>query len=329
MSLHMSYAYQEWPYRKVFRISRSAREFSSLFVVHLSDGEHIGRGECGVLPHYGETRESVAAEFEAMRAQLPYCPTPQLLNEKMAAGSARNALDCALWDLTCKRTGRSIWELTHVPRPAHLEIDCTIGIDDRAAMCADAARLVGEGFRVLKIKANAEAVMETVRAIAAAAPSARLIIDANEAWTLPQLKSVAPELAELNVALIEQPLHRDIDEQLADYHSPVPLYADESCATSADLERLAARYDGVNIKLDKTGGLTEALALARAAAARAMGVMIGCNGATSLGLAPAYVIGALCEHRDLDSAALLFEDRVGGLRFANGDLFEVAAGFWG
>lgn len=329
MSLQMSYAYQEWPYRKVFRISRGAQAVSALFVVHLFDGEHIGRGECGVLPHYGETREGIAAQLEAMRPLLAQPTTPQQLNAAMPAGSARNALDCALWDLACKRSGRSIWALTGVPRPEGLEIDCTIGIAGREAMCDDAARLAGQGFRVLKIKAHADDVLDTVGAIAAAAPGARLIVDANEAWTLAQLQALAPALAGLRVALIEQPLHRDIDHQLAGYDSPVPLYADESCATSADLARLATRYDGVNIKLDKTGGLTEALALARGADERGMGLMIGCNGATSLGLAPAFVVGALCQHRDLDSAALLFEDRVGGLRFDRGDLFEVAAGFWG
>jgi L-alanine-DL-glutamate epimerase-like enolase superfamily enzyme len=329
MSLHLTHAYQEWPYRKLFRISRGAREVSALFVVHLSDGRHIGRGECGILTHYGESRESLVEAFEAIRPRLDELSTPELLTAAMPAGSARNALDCALWDLACKRSGRSIWELTGIDRPPHLEVDCTIGIDDSESMRADAVRLVEQGFRVLKIKANAEGVVDTVRAIGSVAPGVRLIVDANEAWTLAQLKEVAAPLKELNVVLIEQPLHRDIDRELEGYKSPVPLYADESCATSADLPRLAKLYDGVNIKLDKSGGLTEALALARGARERGMGVMVGCNGATSLGLAPAYVIGALSEPRDLDSAALLFEDRPGGLRYGGGDLFEVAPGFWG
>ena len=327
--LQLVVARQEWPYRKAFRIARGARTCSELFLAHISDGTHTGRGECGVLGHYGETVESVAAQIESMRDRLDTLHTPAALTAAMPAGSARNLLDCALWDLACRQQGRSVWSLAGVEPAEHLESDCTIGIDEPAGMLADARRLAAEGFRVLKVKAHDESVIDTVRTIASAAPGMRFIVDANEAWSLAQLKDVAPALADLGVSLIEQPLHRRDDHQLEGYDSPVALYADESCATSADLERLSARYDGINIKLDKAGGLTEALAMARSAKALGLGVMVGCNGATSLGLAPAYVLGALCAHRDLDSAALLHDDRPGGLRYAGSDVRVWTPGFWG
>lgn len=328
-TLALSHFHQEWPMRKLFRISREVQDRSPVHVVHISDGQHIGRGECGELHHYGETRQSIEAAFDAMRARLSECHTPELLNAAFPAGSARNAVDCALWDLACKRSGKSIWQLTCIGQQPRLEIDFTIGIDEVSEMCRTASALLATGYRELKIKVNADAAVQTVREIAAAAPGVRLLVDANEAWTLAQLKVVAEPLRKLNVVVIEQPLHRRDDHQLEDFDSPIPLYADESFATSADLERLSKRYDGVNIKLDKCGGLTEALKIVRGARELGLGLMIGCAGATSLGLAPAYVVGTLCDFRDLDSAGLHFDDRSAPMVYDRGDIECFTPRLWG
>jgi L-alanine-DL-glutamate epimerase-like enolase superfamily enzyme len=315
--------------RKVFRIARESQEFSPVHVVHLTDGEHIGRGECGELRHYGESRASIDAALQDMAEQIDDIASPERLNAAVAAGSARNALDCALWDLSCKRTGRSIWEQTRVESRPTLEIDFTIGIDDPDEMCRTAHELAASGYRELKIKVDASHVLRTVSAIAKAAPGVRLIVDANEAWTIDELRELALPLRALGTALIEQPLHRRDDHQLEGFDSPVPLYADESCATSADLDRLQKRYAGINIKLDKCGGLTEALKMVRGARARGMGLMIGCSGATSLGLAPAYVVGTLCDYRDLDSAGLHFDDRSAGMHYRQGEIACFTSRLWG
>ena len=315
--------------RKVFRISREAQDSSPVHLVHISDGVHVGRGECGELHHYGESRQSISMALDAMGLQLNDHATPELLNAAFPAGSARNAVDCALWDLACKREGRSIWELTGVAHQGELDIDFTIGIDDVPSMCRSAVELAASGYRELKIKVHAESVLQTLDAIAQAAPGVRLLVDANEAWSLEQLKALVGPLSDLGVAMIEQPLHRRDDHQLEGFDSPIPLYADESCATSADLERLGRRYDGINIKLDKCGGLTEALKMVRGARAGGMNVMIGCAGATSLGLAPAYVIGTLCNFRDLDSAGLHFDDRSSGMVYARGQIGCFTPTLWG
>ena len=328
-NLTLNYFHQEWPMRKVFRISRETQDRSPAHVVHISDGQHIGRGECGELRHYGESRQSIEATFDAIRDRLNECSTPELLNAAFPAGSARNAVDCALWDLACKRSGRSIWQLTGVMPQPRVEIDFTIGIADVDDMCSTASELVTSGYRELKIKVDAASAIQTVSAIAHAAPGVRLLVDANEAWSLSQLKDLVEPLRKLGVVMIEQPLHRKDDHQLEGFESPIPLYADESFATSADLDRLSARYDGVNIKLDKCGGLSEALKIVRGARERKLGVMIGCAGATSLGLAPAYVVGTLCDFRDLDSAGLHFDDRTAGMVYDQGHIECFTPRLWG
>ncbi len=329
MTLNMIFAYQEWPYRQVFRFARETRESSPLVVVHLSDGEFIGRGECGLQSLHDETPESVAAQLHAMQDRIDIIGSREGLNKEIAACSARNAVDCAFWDLECKRSGKSIWSLAGVERPERIEVDITIGINALEKMRADAQAAAARGYRLIKIKADAESVLEKVTAISRAVAGIRLIVDANEAWSLAQLRDLAPELKALNVVVIEQPLKHGMDEGLANYECPVPLCADESCATREDLDLLDARYDAVNIKLDKTGGLTEALALARAARARGMGLMMGSNGASSLGNAPGYVVGSLCDWRDLDSHELLCEDRAGGMVTREGNLYAFDAKFWG
>ncbi|HEY1709566.1 MAG TPA: dipeptide epimerase [Rhizomicrobium sp.] len=329
MPLQMIFAYQEWPYRQTFKFARETREAAPNFVVHVSDGEHIGRGECGLQSLKNETAQGVAAQLRDIADNIAVMETRAELNRRIPAQSSRNAVDCALWDLECKRSGKSIWELTGVAKTDKIEVDITIGINSLEKMRADAVAAVMRGYSLLKLKADAHSIVEKAAAIAQAVPGARFIVDANEAWSLDQLKTLAPQLKALNVVLIEQPLHHDADAPLAGYDSPVPLCADESCATAAQIGMLAERYDSVNIKLDKTGGLTEALALARAAREHGLGLMMGSNGGTSLGNAPAYVIGTLCDYRDIDSHELLFEDRRGGMPTRNGELYAFDSRFWG
>lgn len=250
----MIFAYQEWPYRQVFKFARETREAAPLFLVHLSDGEFIGRGECGLQSLHHETPESVAAQLQQIGERIEAIGSRERLNAETAACSARNAVDCAFWDLECKRAGKTVWEIAGIARPENIEVDITIGINSLEKMRADAKAAFQRGYRLLKIKADAHSVIAKVAAISQVAPGIRLIVDANEAWSMDQLRLLAPELKSLNVVVIEQPLKHGQDEALADYQSPVPLCADESCATRAELDLLEARYDAVNIKLDKSGG---------------------------------------------------------------------------
>lgn len=326
--MQLSYAYQEWPYAQVFRIAREARSCSPLFLVHIHDGEYLGRGECGILTQYGHSRQDLIDGFDAAAKMLQQRPTREELQQVIANSSVRNAIDCALWDLECKRDGKSVWEMTGLERPDALEVDITIGINATEKMCADARDAVKNGYRILKLKANAQQVVEKVSAITAVAPGLTFIVDANEAWSMGQLEQLAPQLHELGVALIEQPLPHGDDAAMEHYAGPVPICADESCESLAQLDVLQARYQAINIKLDKVGGLTPALELARAAKQRGMGLMLGCHGPTSLGIAPAYVVGTLADYRDLDGPALLHQDRVHGMRYRDGYLHCFTPALW-
>lgn len=329
MTLSMTIAYQEWPYRQTFEIARDIRRSALLFLCHVSDGDQVGRGECGLQSLKNETPEIVRAQLESISSQLSNIGSRKELNLHVPAGTARNAVDCALWDLECKRTGMNVWGLSGVARPDKLEVDITVGINVADKMRSAAEEAVRSGYRTIKLKANAEDVLPKITTIAKSLTGVQFIVDANESWSINQLKDLAPQLKQLGVVLIEQPLHHDRDFELEGYDSPIKICADESCATREGIEALAKRYHAVNIKLDKSGGLTEALELARAARALGMGLMMGCNGATSLGNAPAYVVGSLCDWRDIDSHELLFEDREGGMVTENGELHAFDSTFWG
>ncbi|MCB1855320.1 MAG: dipeptide epimerase [Pseudomonadales bacterium] len=326
--MNLSYAYQEWPYAQVFRIAREARSHSALFLVHIHDGEHLGRGECGILTQYGHSKQDLVDGFETAAKMLAQRPAREELQEAIANSSVRNAIDCALWDLECKRDGKSPWQMAGLERRAELQVDITIGINATEKMCRDARAAVDKGYRILKIKANAEQVVDKVSAITAVAPGLTFIVDANEAWSIRQLEQLAPQLHDLGVALIEQPLPHHDDAAMARYRGPIPICADESCESLQQLDTLQARYQAINIKLDKVGGLTPALQLARAAKERGMGLMLGCHGPTSLGIAPAYVVGTLADFRDLDGPALLHQDRLHGMRYRNGYLHCFTPGLW-
>jgi len=327
--MELLYAYQEWPYAEAFRISRSTEVNSDLFVAYIRDQNFVGRGECGLLPQYGQTREDVEAAFEEARALICQGATRDQISLRVMNSSARNALDCALWDLECKRAGSNIWDQTGVSPMDSIEVDLTIGINPTPKMQADAVAAVAKGYRILKLKADKDDVLDRVSAIADACPGVRLIVDANEAWDIETLNALSASLARLGVSLIEQPLHHSADGALRDYVGDIPLCADESCSSISDLPRLSTLYQAINIKLDKVGGLTAGLELNKAAKSLNLRVMLGCSGPTSLGAAPAYVLGTLCDFVDLDGPALLLDDRAHPMQYKDGRLLCFPPSLWG
>ena len=307
---------ESWPLAGVFRISRGARSVAETVLVEIRDRDVAGRGECVPYSRYGETVESVVESIEELRGDIEAGLTRKALAGAMGPGAARNAIDCALWDLEAKRTGRRAWETAAgfaAPAPEPVVTAYTLGIDEPGAMREAAARHAARPL--LKVKLGGDRITERVAAVRAGAPGARLIVDANEAWTAESLRARLPELAGLGVELVEQPLPAGADAALADIERSVPVAADESCHTSADLPGLAGRYDVVNIKLDKTGGLTEALALRDAATAAGFGIMVGCMLATSLAMAPALLVAQGARFVDLDGPLLLARDREPGLDY--------------
>lgn len=320
---------EDFPIRGVFRIARGARTTAEVVVAHVTDGPHTGRGECVPYRRYGETVEGVAAALEGMAGAVAAGLDRAGLQSLMPPGAARNALDCALWDLEAKRTGVPAWRLAGLagePRP--LPTCFTLSVDTPEAMAA-AARAAAPRHPLLKTKLTGDGDVERVRAVRAAAPAARLVVDANEAWSLDHLRRYAPEMAALGVELIEQPLPAGEDEALRGLSCPVPLGADESVHGRAGLERLVGLYQVVNIKLDKTGGLTEALALKAAAEALGFGIMVGCMVGTSLAMAPAVLVGQNARFADLDGPLLLAQDRVPGLRYDGALVHPPEAEVWG
>ena len=296
-------------------------------VVEIDDGKHVGRGECLPYPRYGESVAGVVQVLEAHADQLTRGIRREVLLEALPAGAARNALDCALWDLEAKQSGLPAWRLAGVPEPRPLTTAYTISLGEPEEM-AEAAR--AEAHRpLLKLKLTGQGDLERVRAVHDAAPDSVLIADANEAWTVETFSKLAPLFADLGVAMIEQPLPADHDAALAELEHPVAVCADESCHTSDDVQRLVGRYDLINIKLDKTGGLTEALRLRAAALGAGLGIMVGCMVGTSLGVAPATLLGATASYVDLDAPLLLAKDREHGITFDGSVLYPPVRELWG
>jgi len=322
MTRALSVRAEQWPLDRPFTIARGTKT-----VAEVADADAVGRGEAVPYARYGETVADVVAAVEAMAPAVAAGLDRLALAEAMPAGAARNALDCALWDLEAKQSGQPAWALAGVARPQPVPTAETIALDDPDRMAA-AARDLAER-PLLKIKVGGEAVVERVAAVRAAAPDARLIVDANEGWDRPLLDSVVDGLAGLGVALIEQPLPAAEDAALAGFASPVPLCADESCHTAADLPRLASIYDVVNVKLDKTGGLTGALELAAAAQAAGFSIMVGCMVATSLAMAPALLLAGGAAFVDLDGPLWLARDRDHALRFDGGLIHPADPQLWG
>lgn len=319
---------ETWPLAGAFTISRGSRTETEVVVATLLDGDHAGRGECMANPRYGESQEAVLRTLEALAGDIAAGRLDRKrLQTALPAGAARNALDCAFWDLEAKRAGRRAWEIAGMPEPAPVETAYTIGLDAPAAMGAKART---NAYRpLLKVKLAGAEDLERVKAVRENAPNARLIVDANEGWRPEQVEPLSRALRELHVQLIEQPLPAGEDDALRGVARPVPLCADESCHTSADLDRLAGLYDAVNIKLDKAGGLTEALRLREAAGRRGLAVMVGCMVSTSLAMAPAVLVAQGAAFADLDGPLLLARDRVPSLRYKGSIVHPPETRLWG
>lgn len=310
-----------------FRISRGVKTAADLITVTLREGGVHGRGEGAPYPRYGETVESAIEAIEAVRPSLEAGAGRATLATLLPPGAARNAVDCALWDLESRLAGRDVAAMIGAPAPTRLASALTIVIDTPEAMAAAAAEVADAPL--LKVKVDAEEVEGRLRALRAAAPDAKLIVDPNESWDESLLRGLEDLLVELRVDLLEQPVPASDDGWLEGFTPRVPVCADEALHVSADLERIARRYQVVNVKLDKTGGLTEALDLARAARARGLGLMTGCMVSSSLSIAPALHIARMSDFVDLDGPIWLKDDRPGGVRDDHGYLLPPAPGFWG
>ena len=318
---------ERWPIAGSFTISRGAKTEAVTVVAEVSRGDRTGRGECVPYPRYGETPEETLAALKSMQEPVARGLDRQALQAAMPAGAARNALDCALLDLEAKIAGQRVWNLPGRPAPRACTTAYTISLGTPAAMAAATAKAAQRPL--LKIKLGGHGDGARIAAVRTAAPESELIVDANEAWTSDNLAQRLAECAEAGVTLVEQPLPAGQDEALARIRRPLAVCADESVHDRSSLAGLRERYDAVNIKLDKTGGLTEALAMADAAQALGFEIMIGCMVATSLAMAPAMLLAEQARFVDLDGPLLLARDREGGLRYDGSLVYPPDAALWG
>jgi L-Ala-D/L-Glu epimerase len=318
---------ERWPIAGSFTISRGAKTEAVTVVAEVSRGGHTGRGECVPYPRYGETPEATLAALQSTQEALRHGLDRGALQTAMPAGAARNALDCALLDLEAKTAGRRVWNLLGRPAPRACVTAYTISLGSPEAMAAATARAAHRPL--LKIKLGGDGDGARIAAVRKAAPESELIVDANEAWTAHNLDRNLAECAEVGVTLVEQPLPAGQDEALARIKRAAAVCADESVHDRKSLDGLRDRYDAVNIKLDKTGGLTEALAMADAAQALGFEIMVGCMVATSLAMAPAMLLAAQARFVDLDGPLLLARDRDGGLRYDGSLVYPPEAALWG
>jgi len=308
---------------QVFTISRGSRTEAKVLTVRVSDGGVTGWGECVPYARYDETLDSVTAQIAA----LPDVLSRAALYDLLPAGAARNAVDCALWDLEAKRAGQRVWDLAGLPEPGPEITAYTLSLDTPDAMREQAAKNAHRPL--LKIKLGTPDDMPRLEAVRAGAPKAKIILDANEGWSAEVYADLAPHLVRLGVALVEQPLPAAQDDALIGMARPVPVCADESCHDRTSLPHLKGKYDVVNIKLDKTGGLTEALALKQAAMAEGYDIMVGCMIGSSLAMAPATLVAQRAMVTDLDGPLLLAEDREQPLTFDEAGVHPPAAALWG
>lgn len=317
---------ERFPVRGSFVIARGTKSFVDVVVVAVTEGSVTGRGEGTAIYYRGESANSVLAQIEAAAPLIADGATRAGLLDAMPPGAARNACDAALWDLAAKLSAESVWRTIGLPQPRPLLTALTISLGEPGAM-ATAAQAVRHR-ELLKVKLSGEGDLDRVAAVRRGAPDARLIVDANEAWGSVDIGRMAAAMADLRVELIEQPVPAGSDHLLDGVRSAIPLCADESVHDRASLDAVVGRYRFINIKLDKAGGLTEALALVHAAKARGIEVMTGCMLGTSLGLAPAFFVAMQGQYADLD-APLLIEDRPGGLRFEGSDVWPPEPALWG
>ena len=324
MPLSLTVRTERWPIAGSFTIARGAKTEAAVVVAEISDGRVTGRGECVPYARYGETVESVTTAIEAMRGALS---DRAALQTAMPAGAARNALDCAFWDLEAKILGKPAHELAELRQPKPLVTAYTISLGAPDAM-ADAARKAA-GRKLLKVKLGGQGDPDRIRAVRQGAPNCELIVDANESWRADDLADNLAACADVGVTLIEQPLPAGDDAALARIARPIPVCADESVHDRASLSALVGKYDAVNVKLDKTGGLTEALAMAREAERLGFSLMVGCMVATSLAMAPAVLLAQRARVVDLDGPLLLARDREPGLRYDGSLVYPATAALWG
>ena len=327
MTRHVTTHIESWMAKIPFRISRNTWDDFPSVVCEIEQDGAIGRGEGLGVYYLGEDQRSMLAQIDTISEQLSAGAGRQELLDLLPPGGARCAVDAALWDLEAQLSGTSAWEAAGVSS-APIETVFTIGLEDEPEQMG-ARAAAAAGLTLFKVKLNDDRPIERIAAIRKARPDARLVVDVNEGWEFNQLVEVAPALAEHGVSMIEQPLPRGADEMLQGYDSPLPLCADESIQHMGELDEIAARYDMINIKLDKTGGLTHGLELAAAARDKGLGIMIGCMGGTSISMAPMHVIAHIADFVDIDGPLLLKNDRPGGFIYDKGMVSLPAKPFWG
>lgn len=323
-NLRLTAIVEKWPVRGSFNIARGAKREVEVIVAAVSFAGQVGMGEGTPIYYLGESPGSCLAQIEKLRGPLEKMSPKEArlaLQDMLGPGAARAALDAAIWDLDAKVAGQPLWQYAGFEKPpSALQTAYTISLAQPDEMQAAAAKAAQQGYGLLKLKLTGEGDRARVAAVHAGAPDARLIVDANESWGELDISAESAEMARLGVEMIEQPLPDGADNALVEIQASLPLFADESCHSAADVPRLARLYDGVNIKLDKAGGLTEALAIEAAARAHDMQVMVGCMLSTSLGISPAFLLAQRADYVDLDGPALLAEDREDGFRFAGGQI---------
>lgn len=321
----VAFSTQSWELETPFKIT--GYTFTAVHVLHVELRENgaSGSGEAAGVYYLNETADSLLAQAESVRHAMEAGATREQLRAILPPGGARNALDCALWDLEAKLANKSIWELTGIAC-GRTQTFYTVGIDTAEAMARKAASCDSEN---IKVKLDGEQPLERIAAIRAARPDARIIVDVNQGWSFDQLLDLAPEFKKLRIEMIEQPLPRGADQALEEYRSPVALCADESCLDSSEFEQASRRYEVINIKLDKAGGLTEALAIAAMARARGIRLMVGNMMGTSLAMAPAFVVAQLCDFVDLDGALYLKSDRKHPMTYTHGLVSPPDRALWG
>ncbi len=308
---------------QAFTISRGSRTEAQVLTVSVRDGEHQGWGECVPYARYGETLESVTDQIAA----LPEDVNRIRLQRLMEPGAARNAVDCALWDLEAKQAGKRVWDLLNLPAPGPETTAYTLSLDTPDRMRIEARKNAARAL--LKIKLGTPDDMPRLEAVREGAPKARIIVDANEGWSAEVYADLAPHLVRLGVELVEQPLPAGQDDMLAEIERPLPVCADESCHDRESLSALVGKYDAINIKLDKTGGLTEALALRQAAREQGFKIMVGCMIGSSLAMAPAVLLAQGADVTDLDAPLLLAEDRGTPLDYVKSQVYPPKPALWG
>lgn len=314
-----------WDMKSPFRIT--GHTFTQMEVIHvtISEDGHCGHGEGAGVYYLQEDVDSMQADVERVRGELERGADREALRRLLPAGGARNALDCALWDLEAKRRHSSIWQLAGVDPGRTVTVN-TVGIDSPEAM-ARAARALDTPR--IKVKLSGDEPLERITAVCRARPDAEIVVDINQGWTFDQLVSLAPRFRGLGIAMIEQPLPRGGDQELEGYDPPLPLCADESCLHTGEFEQASRRYQMINIKLDKTGGLTEALDLAEQARRNGIGLMVGNMGGTSLAMAPGFVVAQQCRFIDLDGPLFLKQDRDQAMAYDHGVLSPPGPELWG